>query len=601
MKLDFVRRNRTIFLFIIDAFCILFGYFFAFWVRMEFSFNFNPVYTDTILRYTPIFLVINLISLKIFRANETLWKHISIYEAMMVSISIMVSNLIWFIFVLVFKIPNYPRSLPIISAMIIIMVMLGFRMIYRYVRRAKIQNAKKLNALIIGAGDAGVVLSRELLSERYNAKIIGFIDDSIQKVNKTVSGIKVLGTTNDLKKIVEKYEINVAYIAIVNASKNEIQNIIQKCQDISLNTKLMSYHQDRLDSKTQIRDVSIDDLLGRGEIKLNNGLISEFISNNVVLVTGAGGSIGSELCRQIVKYNPSELVLLDIYENNMYDLQQELKIKQKNGLISNSIKITCLIASVRDKERINKIITKYKPYVVYHAAAHKHVPLVEDSPNEAIKNNVFGTKNVVEACIESGVENFVLISTDKAVNPTNIMGATKRMCELIVQGYKDNGTTKLCAVRFGNVLGSNGSVIPLFKRQIENGGPVTVTDPNIIRYFMTIPEAAQLVLQASTYAKSGEIFVLDMGTPVKILTLAENLIRLSGFKPYEDIKIEFTGLRPGEKMYEELTLDKETSLKTENDMIYIAEPIEVIGLKEKLETLNNLNDDGCNKIFDLIK
>ena len=592
MNLDFVRRNRTIFLLIIDIFCILFGYFLALWIRMEFSFNIHPAIADSFLKMLPMVLLINIISIKLFKANETLWKYISIYEALKVSLAVVSANTLWFIIVLVFKTHNYPRSLPVIATLIILVEMLGLRLMYRYIRRESIQKSKYNNALIIGAGDAGVVLSRELLSDRYNERVVGFVDDAKQKVGKTVSGIKVLGTTNDLEEIVEKYNINIAYIAIVNASQKEIQNIIKKCQNINLKIKMMSYHQDKFDGKAQIRDVSIDDLLGRGEVNLNNELIKSYIKDKVIMVTGAGGSIGSELCRQIVKYNPKELVLIDIYENNMYDLQQELKMQMNNKIINENIKLTCLIASVRDDKRIDEIIKTYKPFIVYHAAAHKHVPLMEDSPLEAIKNNVFGTKNVIDSCIKNSVDNFVLISTDKAVNPTNVMGATKRMCELMVQGYRNNNTTKLCAVRFGNVLGSSGSVIPLFRKQIENGGPVTVTDPKIIRYFMTIPEAAQLVLQASTYAKSGEIFVLDMGTPVKILSLAENLIRLSGFKPYEDIKIEFTGLRPGEKMYEELTLDMETAIKTDSDLIFIAEPIDIT--KEDV-------DKKLNKLIDLIK
>jgi FlaA1/EpsC-like NDP-sugar epimerase len=559
---------------------------------MEFSFNIHPSITNSFINMLPIVLFINIVSIRLFKANETLWKYISIYEALKVSLAILSANTLWFILVLILKIHNYPRSLPVIATLIILVEMLGFRLLYRYIRRESIQKSKYNNALIIGAGDAGVVLSRELLSDRYNERVIGFIDDAKQKVGKTVSGIKVLGTTDDLEEIVEKYNINIAYIAIVNASQKEIQNIIKKCQNINLKIKMMSYHQDKFDGKAQIRDVSIDDLLGRGEVKLNNELINNYIKDKVIMVTGAGGSIGSELCRQIVKYSPKELVLIDIYENNMYDLQQEIKMQMHNKNIDENIKLTCLIASVRDTERIDEIVQIYKPFVVYHAAAHKHVPLMEDSPLEAIKNNVFGTKNVIDSCIKNKVENFVLISTDKAVNPTNVMGATKRMCELMVQGYRNNSTTKLCAVRFGNVLGSSGSVIPLFRKQIENGGPVTVTDANIIRYFMTIPEAAQLVLQASTYAKSGEIFVLDMGTPVKILNLAENLIRLSGFKPYEDIKIEFTGLRPGEKMYEELTLDMETAIKTDSDLIFIAEPIDIA--KEDI-------DKKLNKLFDLIK
>ncbi|NLP21333.1 MAG: polysaccharide biosynthesis protein [Erysipelotrichaceae bacterium] len=588
MNLNFIRKNRTIFLIIIDIFCIVFGYLLALWIRMEFSFNIHASIMKSFFDMLPIVLILNIFSMKLFKANETLWKYISIYEALRVSLAIVSANMLWFVIILFVRIKNYPRSLPVIATLIILAEMLGFRLMYRYIRKETIQKSKYNNTLIIGAGDAGVVLSRELLSDRYNERVVGFIDDAKQKVGKTISGIKVLGTTDDLEEIVEKYNINIAYIAIVNASQNEIKKIIKKCQNINLKIKMMSYHNDKFDGKAQIRDVSIDDLLGRGEIKLNNYLINSYIKDKVIMVTGAGGSIGSELCRQIVKYKPKELVLIDIYENNMYELQQEI-LMNMNDKQTNNIKLTCLIASIRDENRINEIIKFYKPFVVYHAAAHKHVPLVEDSPIEAIKNNVFGTKNVIDSCIKNNVENFVLISTDKAVNPTNVMGATKRMCELMIQGYRNNNVTKLCAVRFGNVLGSNGSVIPLFKKQIENGGPVTVTDPEIIRYFMTIPEAAQLVLQASTYAKSGEIFVLDMGTPIKILTLAENLIRLSGFKPYEDIKIVFTGLRPGEKMFEELTFNMETAIKTENDLIFIAEPIDIT--KKEIDIkLNELVD-----------
>ena len=605
MNFDFVRKNRTIFLLIIDMFCIIFGYFLAFWIRMEFSFNIHPSITNSFLTMLPIVLIINIVSMKLFKANETLWKYISIYEALKVSLAVVSANTFWFIIVLLFKISNYPRSLPVIATLIILAEMLGFRLMYRYIRRESIQKSKYNNALIIGAGDAGVVLSRELLSDRYNERVVGFIDDAKQKVGKTVSGIKVLGTTDDLEEIVKKYDINIAYIAIVNASQKEIQKIIKKCQKINLKIKMMSYHQDKFDGKAQIRDVSIDDLLGRGEVYLNNELINSYIKNKVIMVTGAGGSIGSELCRQIVKYSPRKLILVDIYENNMYNLQQELKMKIHNKDVDENIKLICLIASVRDASRIDEIIKMYKPFVVYHAAAHKHVPLMEESPLEAIKNNVFGTENVIDSCIKNNVENFVLISTDKAVNPTNVMGATKRMCELMVQGYRNNNVTKLCAVRFGNVLGSSGSVIPLFKKQIENGGPVTVTHPEIIRYFMTIPEAAQLVLQASTYAKSGEIFVLDMGTPIKILSLAENLIRLSGFKPYDDIKIEFTGLRPGEKMFEELKLDKETAIKTDSDLIFIAKPLDITkdDVDKKLVELTDLiktNNSDSKTILEII-
>lgn len=601
MNFDLIRKHRTFFLLLIDTVCILLSYCFAFWIRMEFTFQIPASNLHAFFKFLPVMFVINLIFIRLFKVNNTLWKYISIHEVFVIVTSIVSANIVWFLTVVILKIDNYPRSLPVIACLLMIAMMLGVRFIYRYYRGIIKQHDKQFNALIIGAGDAGVVLSKELQSEKYKARVVGFIDDDIRKVNKTVAGIKVLGTSDMLPEIAKKYNVQYTYIGIVNASKKDIHTLLTKCQNASLQTKIMKYNADDTYQKTQIRDVSIDDLLGRGEIHLSNEAIRRFIKNQVVLVTGAGGSIGSELIRQIIQFEPSEVVLVDIYENNMYDLQQDLLRKQKRHLIPDDIKITCLIASVRDRKRIFEIMEHYHPFVVYHAAAHKHVPLVEASPLEAIKNNVIGTKNVLDACVASGVQNFVLISSDKAVNPTNVMGATKRICELIVQGYRDNPTCKVCAVRFGNVLGSNGSVIPLFKKQIEEGGPITVTHPDITRYFMTIPEASQLVLQASIYAHKGEIFVLDMGSPIKIVDIVEKLIRLSGLRPYEDIAIEFTGLRPGEKLFEELKLEKETHIKTENNLIYIAKPIIIDDLKQRIEAVEKLTEDNYTDIFKLIE
>ena len=444
-------------------------------------------------------------------------------------------------------------------------------------------------------------------SDRYDTKIVGFLDKNPKKVKKRLSGVSVLGTDDQMEEIVRKYGIDTAFIAIKNISKSELKALIEQCRELNLRTKIVSFHMDDDPSRSRasVRNVSINDLLGRGELYLNNEQIGGYLTGKTIMVTGAGGSIGSELVRQIMQFVPERLVLLDIYENNMYDLQQEINIERRKGTGQMQTEVICLIGSVRDRDRVNQIMAKYRPDVVFHAAAHKHVPLVEDSPLEAIKNNVLGTKNVVENAILNGVKKFVLISTDKAVRTTNVMGATKRMCELIVEGYKNNGVTQLCAVRFGNVLGSNGSVIPLFEKQIENGGPVTVTDPNIIRYFMTIPEAAQLVLQAGAYAHTGEIFILDMGKPVKIVDLARNLIQLSGLIPDEDIEIKYTGLRPGEKLYEELLVDPKNCTKTNNNLIFVAEPedISMDTVNEKLNRLKDLvsrNDSDNQRIIQII-
>ena len=590
----FIRKYRSIVLATCDALMICISYFLAYYIRMDFGNLFSVETAETVFNTFIWVIILNMGFLLLFKVNKTLWQYISIDEVMRVVLAVFCANASWFVLVCVIPIASYPRSVPIIASMILILLMLGLRILYRMYRRHEMQSNRKHRAVIIGAGSAGALTLRDLtMSDRYDSKVVGFIDDSKQKQGKILSGIQVLGTTEDLELIVEKYHIDRAFIAIKNISKKDLKDIIEKCRMISLETKIISFEMmDGDRSVAQIRDVSIDDLLGRGEIKLDSTGIKNYLSDQVIMVTGGGGSIGSELVRQIMKFKPKMIVLLDIYENSMYEVQQEIKINQMHGLVDKNIEIVCLIGSVRDKDRIDRIMKQYHPSVVFHAAAHKHVPLVEDSPMEAIKNNVFGTYNTIQCCIANQVKKFVLISTDKAVNPTNVMGASKRMCEIIVQGLRNNGVTELCAVRFGNVLGSHGSVIPLFKEQIAMGGPVTVTDPNIIRYFMTIPEAAQLVLQAGTYAHNGEIFVLDMGSPVKITDLAENLIRLSGFKPGVDIKIEYIGLRPGEKMYEELALGQEHREKTENDLIYVNEPSAYTetDVNEKLDHLHNVLD-----------
>lgn len=460
----------------------------------------------------------------------------------------------------------------------------------------------KGNVMLIGGGDAGSTIINEVVKSKKmrDCKIRCVIDDDHYKIGKYISGVKIVGDRNMIIEAAKKYEISIIVFAIPSCPSNEKSEILNICQKTGCSLRTVPAIYQLLDNKfgvSVIRNVKIEDLLGRNPIKINLDSIMNYVENKVVMVTGGGGSIGSELCRQIAVHNPKQLIIFDVYENNAYDIQNELLRKYPK------LNLVTLIGSVRDSKRLDCVFAKYHPQIVYHAAAHKHVPLMEESPNEAIKNNVFGTYKTAQFADKYGVQKFILISTDKAVNPTNIMGATKRICEMIVQYFNNHSDTEYVAVRFGNVLGSNGSVIPVFKKQIENGGPVTVTDPEIIRYFMTIPEAVSLVLQAGASAKGGEIFVLDMGKPVKILTLAENLIRLSGYKPYEDIEIKFTGLRKGEKLYEELVMSEEGLQNTENELIHIGKPID-IDEKVFIDTLNKMQnimyDDGAD-VRELVK
>ena len=493
----------------------------------------------------------------------------------------------------------FPINASVIGIMLTCILVLGYRILYRVYRRSLLYAPYKYakdqeRVMIVGAGSAGTMIINEMLSRR-NLKLnpIVLVDDDDYKQGKRISGVKVEGKIKDIVSLSNEKEIDTILIAIPSISNESKRKRIEVCKKTNCKIKIIPGIYEIISGKatvSKIKDVELEDLLGRDQIVLDDKGITDYINNKVVLVTGAGGSIGSELCRQIAKYGPKKLVMLDIYENSIYDIQNELRADFKN------LNIQVLIGSVREKDRLEEIFNMNKIEVVFHAAAHKHVPLMEESPKEAIKNNVFGTLNLVQVAEAHKVKRFVLISTDKAVNPTNIMGATKRLCEMIIQAYNSVSETEFVAVRFGNVLGSNGSVIPLFKKQIASGGPITVTHKNITRYFMLIPEAAQLVLQAGAFAKGGEIFVLDMGEPVKIYDLAEELIKLSGFEPHEDIKIKVTGLRPGEKLYEELLMSEEGLTNTSHSKIYIGKPTfeSIDKLNSKLEELNNILKERNN-------
>ncbi len=489
---------------------------------------------------------------------------------------------------------QYPISFLLYFTVLSSTAMLLSRILYRvYVNRMAPETENKpVNTLIVGCGQACLLLLNEI---KYHPdrgiKPIVAVDNDPVKVGRSIAGIPIVGDDTAIPEICKKYDIRLIIIAIPSADNKQRARILSNCNDIEVEVKLLPRLVDFGSEETgvigKLRDFTMEELLGREPIEVNNEEVASFIRGKTVLVTGGGGSIGSELCRQVASNSPERLIIIDIYENNAYDIQQELVFRY-----GDSLKLNVFIASVRDYERIDSIMAAYKPDIVIHAAAHKHVPLMEVSPGEAIKNNVFGTYNTARAAIHNGVKKFILISTDKAVNPTNIMGASKRMCEMVIQSLNGHGTV-FSAVRFGNVLGSNGSVIPLFKRQIASGGPVTVTHPDIIRFFMTIPEAVQLVLMAGTKAEGGEIFVLNMGKPVKIADLAKQIILLSGKKPDVDIKIEYTGLRPGEKLYEELMMDDENLEKTQNEKIFVGHFVDFD--KDKLKSeLDELNHIACD-------
>lgn len=539
----------------------------------------------------------------LFRLYKSLWRYAGINEVLSIAMACGVAGVLHFLTVFG-TYHKMPRSYFLIYMLLLFILTLAVRFSYRIVRLIYKSNSHgngMRTTLIIGAGEACNIVIRELkMSDNLDSHICGIIDDDKSKHGTYIQGIRVLGGREEIVSVSEENEVNEIIVAMPSASKKQISEILEICQQTGSELKIVPGVYQFVNGEAaieKIRPVQIEDLLGREPVNINLDAIINYVRGKVILVTGGGGSIGSELCRQIAANRPKMLIIFDIYENNAYDIQQELRRRYP------SLHLEVLIGSVRNGSRINKVFEDYRPDIVYHAAAHKHVPLMEVSPNEAIKNNVFGTWKTAQAAAQNGVKKFVMISTDKAVNPTNIMGASKRICEMIIQTYNRHYDTEFVAVRFGNVLGSNGSVIPLFKQQIAAGGPVTVTHPDIIRYFMTIPEAVSLVLQAGVYAKGGEIFVLDMGEPVKILDLAKNLIKLSGYKVDEDIKIEFTGLRPGEKLYEELLMNEEGMTDTENKLIHIGKPIEFDESQFYVQ-LNNLKhavENECEDVRPLIQ
>lgn len=593
-----MKKKAAILLPISDVICIVISYLISFYFRFEGSISL--VYLEKLMKYMPIIIIIKLFIYYEFKLYRNLWEFASIDELIEVLEATFISNTIT-TFCLLVTGAGLPRSIYIMALIIDTVLIGGSRLFLRVIRSLKndikLKNKNCKRVLIVGAGAAGSMVIRELRnhSELYS-KPVAIIDDDPLKKNQNINGVPVVGNRNDIVHICKKYHIDEIIIAIPSAKRQDIKGIVNECKKTKCKTKILPGVFEIIDGKVNvstIRDVEISDLLGREEIKLDMDGINKYIRGKTVLVTGGGGSIGSELCRQIAKYSPKELIIFDIYENNAYDIQNELLRKH------NDLNLKVLIGSIRDKKRLEELFEYNNIDIVFHAAAHKHVPLMEDSPKEAIKNNVFGTLNLVEISSKYRVKRFVLISTDKAVNPTNVMGATKRIAEMIIQTMNMISNTEYVAVRFGNVLGSNGSVVPLFKKQIEEGGPVTVTHPDIVRYFMTIPEACQLVLQSGAMAKGGEIFVLDMGDPVKIIDLARDLIRLSGFEPDVDINIKITGLRPGEKLYEEPLLKDGTVTKTAHNKIYVENPMEhdYKKLERNLKRLNNALEYGDSELI----
>ena len=589
---EIIKKNRNVLLILIDILIIISCY-----IASILFLNVPIDNIKVLVVQIAVVVIVYQIFLNIFRMYQNMMRYEVGKDYIKYIISAFLSMIILSIVYKAFSLEYINLKVNVLSGVLIAGTFVMYRLAGRsilsrrmskYEKINKNQDNKANNLLIIGAGMGAreiIIAIKNNMRDKYN--IVGIIDDDISKINHYILGIKVLGTRYDIPKIAKEKNVDLIFFAINKIDAVSRRKILEICQETGVKTRVLPTTEEVINKQgamNSLRDVQIEDLLGRDPVHLDNKNINSLIKNKTVLVTGGGGSIGSELCRQIVKYDPKRLVILDIYENNLYDIEMELRAEYPK------LNLEAIVASVRDKARLNNVFETYKPEIVFHAAAHKHVPLMEKSPLEAIHNNVFGTYNVVNCADEYGVEKFVLISTDKAVNPTNIMGASKRVCEMIVQAKNKVSKTEYVAVRFGNVLGNNGSVIPLFKKQIERGGPVTVTHKDITRFFMTIPEAVQLILQAVTYAKGGEIFVLDMGEPVKIYDLAVSLIKLLGYEPNVDIPIEITGLRPGEKLYEEILMSEEGLTSTKHDKIFISKPMhmEMTELEEKLNILKEL-------------
>lgn len=582
--------TRIILLVLIDLISIFAASILSLYIRYEFSFaDIDKAYINAVLDVYLANAILTLVAFALFRLYNSIWKYASDMELINTILAVAICSVLQLPLYRAFQV-KMPNSFPFFYAFLLASFAVVSRFGYRILRSFKNKythsgGRARINCMLIGGGSAGNTILKEIESgDHLNMHVACVVDDKAEFKGKYIRGVPVVGGRDKIIESVGKYSIDEIIVAIPSASKTALQPILDICKETGCKTRILPSMYQIINedvSVSKLREVQIEDLLGRDPIQINTDEICDYVTDKIVLVTGGGGSIGSELCRQIASHNPKQLIIVDIYENNAYDIQQELIGKYPK------LDLVVLIGSVRNTARVEGIFQKYRPDIVYHAAAHKHVPLMETSPNEAIKNNVFGTYKVANAAHKFGTKRFVLISTDKAVNPTNIMGASKRICEMIVQDFNRKSETEYVAVRFGNVLGSNGSVIPLFKKQIERGGPVLVTHPDIIRYFMTIPEAVSLVLQAGAFAKGGEIFVLDMGQPVKIDDLARNLIKLSGYRVGEDIKIEYTGLRPGEKMYEELLMSEEGLTETTNELIYIGQPI-VFDHEEFAERLDRL-------------
>ncbi len=589
-RIGMVKYSRVAILLVADAICVNLSYIIALLARFEFdvkSAGFWSYFED----YVNGILWITLIQLAVFwlfGLYNSLWKYAGVEELVKVALASATGSLAIIVY-LEFTQQAFPRSTYIFEPCLSMLLIGGVRLSYRFFRdlktpgnfnsyvlrktgkHAPLEGDDATKVMLVGAGDAGASIIKEVRQHpEYGRKVVVAVDDNPDKRNQRIAGVKIAGGRADIKRLARKYGVDEIIIAIPSAKRKESQEIVNECNKTRCKLKMLPGLSDLINDKVSIsklRDVDIEDLLGRDPVQVNLREISGYIENKIVMVTGGGGSIGSELCRQIAKFRPRKLIAVDIYENTVFELKNEMKRSYP------LLEFETAIASVRDRRRMEEVFVKYKPHVIFHAAAHKHVPLMEENPKEALINNILGTKNMVDLADAYAVEKFVLISTDKAVNPTNVMGATKRVCEMILQEKSTHSRTSYSAVRFGNVLGSNGSVIPIFRKQIAQGGPVTVTHREITRYFMTIPEAVQLVIQAGAMAEGGEIFILDMGNPVKIMDLAENVIRLSGYVPYVDIDIKITGLRPGEKLYEELLLDEEGIKKTTHNKIYVGHPV----------------------------